>query len=194
MNTNVLRKSLVVAVIVLFIGVAIAPSINVVVAKEAMRNKYIDSVNESHRFSMNNPVTFTQQDTEELKEVFNSINENMINANMRDPPFIILLIIFILETLISMINLIKEGKFLSEMFKGFCFILWVILGRVADIIFNFHQLLNLVWPWSSWSFENSIIGHIYLWLSNIVFPDNPYTTNNFHLFVKNMTSTGTSGE
>ena len=31
------------------------------------------------------------------------------------------------------------------------------------------------------------------WLWNIVFPDNPYTTNNFHLFVKNMTSTGTSG-
>ncbi len=102
-----------IGIILLFVGVTIAPTINVVTAKEAMRNMYIDSVNESHRFSMNNPVTFTQQDIEELKEMFNSINENMVNENMRDPPFIILLIIFILETLISMINLIKEGKFLS---------------------------------------------------------------------------------
>jgi hypothetical protein len=185
-----MKKILAVGIILLFIGIAFAPSINVVLAKESMRNMYIDSVNESHRFSMNNPVTFTQQDTEEMKEMFNSINENMVNVNMRSPPLFILLIIFILKSLITMINLIKEGKFLSEMFKGFCFILLLVVGQVALIIVNFHHLLDFVWPGSPWTFENSIIGHIYLWLLNIVRPNNPYVTNIFHLFMKNKISTG----
>jgi hypothetical protein len=82
------NKCLVVGIILLFVGVSIAPSANVVVAKEAISKKYIDSINESKKLSKNNLVVLTQQDAKELKKLFNSINEKLINSNMREPPFI----------------------------------------------------------------------------------------------------------
>jgi hypothetical protein len=170
----------------LFVGVSIAPSANVVVAKEAIRKKYIDSINESKKLSKNNLVVLTQQDAKELKKLFNSINEKLINSNMREPPFIIWLILLIIGILIYSIELIKEGKLLSEIFRGFCFILLIIVGQVSMIIVNFHRMfIDYFWPWGRLKFEDTILGHIYLWLLNIVWPDIPWRCSEFHLFVKN---------
>ena len=161
-------------IILLFIGVAVAPSINVVVAKETIRNKFVDSVVGSSRVSKNNLVT-------------------MVNAYKKDGPGIWLLFIIleilssILKTINYVVNLIKEGKLVSETFRGVCFILLVILLIPAAIRVNIQWILGDLLP-RDW--EDTILYKICVWLDNIVFPDNPYAITNFHLFVKNKISTG----
>ena len=185
------RKWLSVGIILLFVGVSIAPSANVVIAKEAIRNKYIESINESKRFSKNNLVVLTEHDAKELRKLFNSINEKLINSNMSGLPFIIWLILLIIYILIYPIELIMEGKFLSELFRGFCFILLIIVQQVSMIVVIFHRfVIDYFWPWGPLKFEDTILGHIYLWLLNIIWPDIPWRCSDFHLFVKNNISIG----
>ena len=174
MKHNWMKKGLVVPVILLFIGVAVAPSINVVVAKEAARNKCVVSIVGS-------------------KELFDSVNTKLVSAPNRDGPWmwlffkILEILSSILKTINYVIDLIKEGKLLSETFRGFCFILLAILLIPAVIRTYIQDFLPR-------DFEDTILYYILGWLGSIVFPDNPLLINNFHLFVKNIISVGVSKE
>jgi|WetSurMetagenome_2_1015567.scaffolds.fasta_scaffold374011_2 hypothetical protein len=165
------RKCLAVGIILLFVGVSITPSINVVVAKEGARNKIVDVVG-SNRVSMNYLIT-------------------MVHAYKKDGPWLWLFIRIleilsnILKTINYAINLIMEGKFISELMRGFCMILLLPLLIYAQYRYIIYYELKDFVPWT---WEDTLIYRIIFFLGNIVFP-NQMAYRNFHLIMNNRIST-----
>jgi hypothetical protein len=173
MKESWMKRGLVISVILLFIGVAVAPSIHVAVAKEGARHKIVDSVVGSSRVSRNNLVT-------------------LVNAYKKDGPWLWLFFRIleilgnILKTINYVIDLIREGKFLSETIRGFCMILLLPLLIIAQYRYIIYYELKDFVPWT---WEDTLLYRIIFFLGNIVFP-NQVIYRNFHLFVNNGISTG----
>ncbi len=101
--------------------------------------------------------------------------------------FLLLTIIkFILDTIIHVIQLIKDGELLSEMFRGFCFILLMLVRILLDI----KEIIWIFWgDFIPWEFEDGILWLIEDWLFHIVWPDWPYDRlDNKLSIVKNIKS------
>lgn len=167
-----IRKWLAIGIILLFVGVTLAPSINVVVAKEEARKKIVDVVGSS-RVCMDNLNT-------------------MVHVNKKDGPWLWLFIRIleilsnILKTINYAINLIMEGKFLSELFRGVCILILIPLIVISQYRILIYSIFEDFVPWT---WEDTILYHILVFLFNIVLPDQ-MAYRNFHLIMNNRISTG----
>ena len=167
-----IMKWLAVGIILLFVGVTIAPSINVVVAKEEARKKIVDVVGSS-RVCMDDLIT-------------------MVHVYKKDGPWLWLFIRIleilsnILKTMNYAINLIMEGKFLSELFRGVCILILIPLIVISQYRILIYSIFEDFVPWT---WEDTLLYHILVFLFNIVLP-NQMVYRNFHLIMNYRISTG----
>ena len=144
--------------LLLFLGVAVAPTVNAQISKTSLKRKTI-----IENFSANyiNKAKF-----------FNDRDIGVKTPGI----WIILLIAMILDTIFGLIayivQLINEGKLITEAVKGFFFILLVLYlfpMQIRHTIWIYFKLTfgDLIF----WEFKDTIIGIIGLLLYKIVFPE-----------------------
>jgi hypothetical protein len=82
MNDNYVKKGLVVSVILLFIGIAIAPSINFNVVKASNNNDLVEFTTEACGIKEfgNNTVKLTQHEAQQVKQLFENIKMQLDNV------------------------------------------------------------------------------------------------------------------
>ena len=75
-----IKKGVAVAVILLFIGVALAPSINANVVKDDL----VEFDVEVHGLGKKNTVKLTQQETDEVEQLLDDIRKTLDNAETKE--------------------------------------------------------------------------------------------------------------
>ncbi len=84
-KNNLIKKGLVLAVILLFIGVAFAPSINANIGKASLDNELVEFTTEvCGLYGRKQTVKLTQEEAEEVEALFESIRERLNATETRE--------------------------------------------------------------------------------------------------------------